>query len=64
MASEIGSYWNAVQHYLRTGDASRLARFEGQFINLRRFLTDPDRIDELALLGEPDIPDIYDDGGR
>ncbi len=62
-ASEIGQHWNAVRHYLYTGDRSRLAPFKGHSINFHRFLTDTDRIDELALVGEPDIPDIYEDGG-
>jgi hypothetical protein len=61
-ASSIGSYWNAVRHYLHTGDTSRLDEFEGQNINLHRFLTDPDLIDELARIGELDVDSIYEDG--
>jgi hypothetical protein len=31
-ATLLAEYWNAVHRYLQTGDASRLRKFEGQFI--------------------------------
>jgi hypothetical protein len=64
VASTIGRYWNAVRYYLDWGDASRLAEFEGEWINFHRLLTDPDRIDEWARVGELDFGPIYEDGSR
>lgn len=63
-ASLIGSYWNAVAHYLYTGDTDRLEEFEGQRINLHRLLTDPDQIDEWARRGDLELDSIYEDGSR
>lgn len=62
-ASSIGSHWNAIKHYLDTGDDSLLALFDGETINFHRFLTDLDRIDELAAVGELEFEDIYEDVG-
>jgi hypothetical protein len=31
-ATQLAEYWNAVRHYLQTGDASRLAKFQGKSI--------------------------------
>lgn len=31
-ATQLAEYWNAVQKYLETGDASRLAAFRGKYI--------------------------------
>jgi hypothetical protein len=31
-ATHLANYWNAIHRYLQTGDASRLKKFEGQFI--------------------------------
>ncbi len=59
VASLIGSYWNAVRHYLYTGATDRLDEFEGENINFHWLLTDPDRIDELATIGEIDLVSIY-----
>jgi hypothetical protein len=66
-ASEIGSYWNDIRRYSRTGDESVLDRHEGRVIDGRRLLTDPDDIDYLAGQGELEFEDIYegdDDGER
>jgi hypothetical protein len=59
-ASDIGSYWNAVRRYTRTGDTSELWPFEGVFIGDFEFETDPDEIDVLALEGELEFEDIYE----
>jgi hypothetical protein len=32
LATQLAEYWNAVQHYLATGDASRLEKFRGKSI--------------------------------
>jgi hypothetical protein len=55
--SAIGSHWNAVQHFLATGDTDQLQRFR----LLPMLLTDPDEIERLARIGELDIDGIYDD---
>ena len=61
-ASEIGSYWNAVRHYRRTGDDSELWPFEGRRTEGRSWTTDPDSIDFWAGAGEIDFEDIYEEG--
>jgi hypothetical protein len=60
-ASVIGRHWNAARRYLYTGKTDRLDEFQDESINFHRLLTDPDRIDELALIGELDITTIYED---
>jgi hypothetical protein len=51
-AREFSAHANAIAHFNRTGDASRLKRFKGRtFIAEGRryeFLTDPDKLMELA----------------
>jgi len=59
--SAVGSYWNAVQHYLSTGEADELERFSRTLIRGRRVLTDLDEIERLARIGDLDIEDIYED---
>jgi hypothetical protein len=58
--SVVGSYWNAVRRYLWTGETEDLDRFARTLIRDRRLLTDPDRIDRLARIGELDFEDIYE----
>ena len=58
--STVGSYWNAVRRYLWTGETEDLDRFSRTLIRDRRLLTDPDRIDQLARIGELDFDDIYE----
>jgi hypothetical protein len=58
-ASLIGEHWAAVQHYLRTGDESRLAAFDGKVAAGIPLETNPDTIDHWAHLGELEINDIY-----
>ena len=64
VASRIGSHWNAVRHYLYTGETDQLVEFEDEQINFHRMLTDPDRIDEWARAGDLDLDSIYSDGSR
>src|SRR5438270_13800868 len=51
-ASLIGRHWNAVQHYLRTGDESELREFSGKTVAGLRLETDADAIDAGARTGE------------
>jgi hypothetical protein len=63
VASRIGHYWNAVRHYLYTGDTEPLTEFDGTWVNFHRLLTDPDVIDEWARRGDlDDFSSIYADG--
>jgi hypothetical protein len=64
VASRIGSYWNAVRHYLYRGETEQLDEFEDERVNFHRLLTDPDRIDEWARLADLDLDSIYADGTR
>ena len=63
-ASLIGSYWNAVRHYLFTGDTHELDEFEDEWVNFHRLLTDPDRIDDWDRVGELELDSIYVTGGN
>jgi hypothetical protein len=58
--SEVGQYWNAVRHYLNTGDDSRLWRFEGETVAGRPWETGLDPIEEWGRRGELDFEDIYE----
>jgi len=60
-ASEIGRYWNALRHYRRTGDDSRLWPFEGEQIAGHIWETDLDAIDFWAATGQLDFEDLYED---
>jgi hypothetical protein len=59
--STVGSYWNAVQQFLSTGDTESLDEFSRTLIRGRRLLTDPTEIERLARIGELDIDDIYEE---
>ena len=61
-ASDIGTYWNAVRRYRRTGDDSGLWPYEGMQIAGHTLETDPDVIDYWAATGELDFEDIYEEG--
>jgi hypothetical protein len=63
-ATDIGSYWNAVRRYRRSGDDSDLWPFEGAGVGLYSFETDLDAIDFWAATGELDFEDIYEDVQR
>ncbi len=59
-ASTLGSYWNAVGHYLDTGATSRLADFDDVEVAGFRLETDPDEIDFWARSGDLQFQDIYE----
>jgi hypothetical protein len=58
-ASTVGSYWNAVDHYLATGDDTALRRFRGVKVGGVELETDPDTIDYLYTIGQIEFETIY-----
>jgi hypothetical protein len=63
-ASILGRYWNAVDRYLATGDASALQKFEGQVIididgNKHGLLTDLAELDRLGSAGVLSFESLY-----
>jgi hypothetical protein len=63
-ASQLATYWDAVQKYLQTGDTSALRKFEGAYIidaNDARvsLLTDLDGLDRLASAGVLSFESLY-----
>ncbi|MGC2074833.1 MAG: hypothetical protein WA728_02140 [Xanthobacteraceae bacterium] len=63
-ASRIGRYWNAVRHFLETGDASALSEFIGELIvdadsNEIPFLTDLHELERLGARGALSFESIY-----
>jgi hypothetical protein len=62
-ASKIGRHTEAVKHYLRTGDASRLRPFRGQYVQVGKlryaFLTDPTEIERRKRLGALSFESLY-----
>ncbi|MBK6781763.1 MAG: hypothetical protein IPG75_19820 [Gemmatimonadetes bacterium] len=64
VASRLSKYWGAVDHYLRTGDRTRLRPYEGKRLraggHLFDFLTDPDLLARLAEAGEVRFEDLYE----
>ncbi len=62
-ASRIGEYWNAVDHYLRTGHSERLRAFRGKAVQVRggkhAFITDELTLERLANAGEVRFEDLY-----
>lgn len=65
VASRLGSYWSAVDYFLRTGDTSRLRPFQGKSVRSggqrHAFLTDPQTIERLANAGVVSFEEIYHD---
>jgi hypothetical protein len=63
LASKIAEYWTAVDHYLKTGDATRLAPFVGKTIRAGKqthpFITDPRTLTRIANAGEVSFEDLY-----
>ena len=59
-ASDVGSYWNAVRHFVRTGDDSGLSYFEGVRIGEYELETDLQEIEYWAAAGELEFEDIYE----
>ena len=57
----IARYWgDAVQHFLRTGDTSRLDRYQGKTIAGHPFETDPDVIEAFYLSTDFDFQELYE----
>jgi len=64
-ASKLADYMSAVNVYLRTGNTRPLRHFERLRLRLRdksvrRFVTDPEVLDRLALAGELSFEDLYE----
>ncbi len=63
-ASIVGEYWNAVNHYLETGDETELVRFHGVSIidargNAVPLLTDTDELERLGSAGILSFQSMY-----
>lgn len=58
-ASTIGRYHSAIQHYLSTGDSSRLTRLSGLKVGGFELETDVDVLDEMARRGSFEFESIY-----
>lgn len=63
-ASLLGSYWDAVQHYLQTGDDSALKQFQGKKITdagrkRHLLLTDLDELNRLGSAGVLSFESLY-----
>jgi hypothetical protein len=59
-ASLIGTHWSAIDHYLRTGDDSRLRRLDGKTVAGVPLEGDPDTLDEWQHRGVLEIEDVYE----
>jgi hypothetical protein len=64
--SALGGYWDAVDHYLRMGDTSRLEPYRWRSFTTDkrgyRFITDTGLLDRLGMAGEFSFDDIYANG--
>lgn len=58
-ASRVAAHYNAIDHYLRTGDTRPLRRFAQTTVGGVRLQTDLDAIERQARAGELSIDDIY-----
>ncbi len=58
-ATRIGQHWNAVDHYLATGDRSAVAKFSGRRVGGMPFATDHTDIEAQFHRGELLIDEIY-----
>jgi hypothetical protein len=63
-ASVVGEYWNAVNHYLETGDEKELSRFRGVTItdaqgNAVPLLTDTAELERLGSAGILSFQSLY-----
>jgi hypothetical protein len=59
-ASIVARHWNAVKHFLATGETERLTRFRRVSVAGRRLETDPAAVENWARRGELDFEDIYE----
>jgi hypothetical protein len=62
-ATKIAHYWNAVRHFLITGETDQLKQFRYEYITSGklqyRFITDPETLLRLADFGEFRFESIY-----
>ncbi len=58
-AGTLGAYWNAVHHYLTTGDTGPLDRFRDVRVGGITLTTDPRVLDHHAHIGELAFESIY-----
>jgi hypothetical protein len=63
-ASQVGQYWDSVDKYLQTGDASGLQKFEGKIIidsdgQRVPLLTDTEELDRLGSAGVLSFESVY-----
>lgn len=62
-ASRVARYFEAVDHYLKTGDTTALRPFRRKHIRVGKvaypFVTDPHVLDRLAGAGEVSFEDLY-----
>jgi len=58
-AGTLGAYWNAVHHYLTTGDTGLLDRFRDVRVGGITLTTDPRVLDHHAHIGELAFESIY-----
>jgi len=63
-ASLLGSYWNAVQLYLDTGDEERLVGFRGESVAGFDLETNPTEIIFWERTGDLEFTDIYQQPDR
>lgn len=63
-AGRLSKYWSAVDHFLRTGDQSRLQPFVGQRLRVKgqyvEFITDPRTLMRQGHVGEVRFEDLYE----
>lgn len=63
LASRVAEYWNAVDHYLKTGETDPLNKFVDKSIKIGPlvypFITDPRILNRLANAGEVAFEDLY-----
>jgi hypothetical protein len=58
-ASKVAEHQNAIRHFLRTGDTSRLDEFKGKTVQGRPYVTDPKDLIRLQHAGEVISEDLY-----
>jgi len=62
-ASRIAEYWNAVDHFLKTGSTQRLWKFRGQSFQAGKikhpFITSPEVLKQFGHQGEVQFEDLY-----
>ena len=63
LASRIATYWNAVDRYLKTGDAESLKKFAGKSVKIGghrySFVTDPYILRRLVSEAQVSFEDLY-----